>query len=779
MARHYPRMRTALTYTILLMGLIAIALSIITGKVYQQTILDNERISITELVKLDVDEQLTDLYENSKTLGLSVYKSQVFKSAFSAKPMDIEKIRTQLDSRFHQYFVTADVIQLEKIYLFDAEMQLITMSSEGLAVSPLQPIICDGMVRAAAKRSGPIRLKPIDDVCLYEKRAHFAVLMPFGGLIPKGYLLIVANPAHNLKKIETALGFPVQLKDADGYVEYQSQNWPQSQYALESSLLADFKLLTSNNEVALHVSAARNLQKLNAKLVDTQLVVIVLTIVITLVAGVVALWFLRLSALQPMQQLGAQVNKISQDNTYLGEQIEISGVPEIMELAAGFNHMTSDLRMLYNDLLNSNLKLTNEIDERMEAEQALQHAHAELEVRIKERTAELEQMSKYAEAANDAKTEFLSRMSHELRTPLSAIIGFAQLLLAAQLEHVSEEQRKYIEHILHAGTHLLELINEVLDLARVESGQLKLQLEAVQLDGVLDDALVLIEPIAIARNIAIEFDKQNLAATLVAADRSRLKQIFLNLLSNAIKYNRTDGKVIVEVFAEQDGNIRIAITDTGTGLSAEQQQKLFIPFSRLDADTRQVEGTGIGLTISKRLVELMGGQIGVQSQPGNGTTFWFTLQSAGHETLDATNTINLAEKRELYKSSNNKTFRILVVEDNELNQELLEALLEEYGYQYDIAGNGEKAIELFKQQDYDLILMDVHMPVLNGFQTTEIIRQNEQDKQRIPIIAVTANAMKGDRDKCLSAGMDDYIEKPFDFVKFDQKIQKWLNRKSA
>jgi EAL domain-containing protein (putative c-di-GMP-specific phosphodiesterase class I)/signal transduction histidine kinase/CheY-like chemotaxis protein/HPt (histidine-containing phosphotransfer) domain-containing protein len=376
-----------------------------------------------------------------------------------------------------------------------------------------------------------------------------------------------------------------------------------------------------------------------------------------------------------------------------------------------------------------------------------------------------------AETASAAKSEFLSSMSHELRTPLNAILGFSQLF-----EYDKSANRRQLENaqeINSAGKHLLTLIDQVLDLSKIESGRLDLSMEPVSLWHVLQESISWVEPLAKNHGIKLNRDIGVDAQQNVQADAIRLKQIFLNLLSNAIKYNRQGGTVSVVHEHSADGRIRVGIRDTGTGLSDELRSKLFQPFNRLGAEYSLVEGTGIGLVITRQLANLMHGELDVESRVGVGSTFWVTL-----ETADAPAIVKVSlpvDNTPITRSpSQARALRILVAEDNTINRELMSAQLEALGYVAEYVENGALALLQCQQQEYDLLLTDIRMPVMDGYQLIDEIRRLEVDtSRRLPIVAVTANALEGDLQKYREIGADDVISKPVELELLRRTIKKW------
>ena len=394
-------------------------------------------------------------------------------------------------------------------------------------------------------------------------------------------------------------------------------------------------------------------------------------------------------------------------------------------------------------------------------------ARKQAEEARQEMNAELSRAKLLAEKANLAKSDFLSNMSHELRSPLNAILGFAQLLDSGEPTPTSN-QKESVDQILQAGWYLLELINEILDLSLIESGKLSLSLEAVSLAEVLDDCRAMIEPQAQKSGIRLLLPTGD-NPFFINADRTRLKQVFINLLSNAIKYNRVGGTVEVTCSLDESKLTRVSFSDTGEGLSAEKLAQLFQPFNRLGQEAGIEEGTGIGLVVSKRLVELMGGQIGVESVVGVGSVFWVELDSAtaGELVADAIDPKLMALS---VPDPGLPVQTLLCVEDNPANLMLVERLL---ARRPDIrlltARNGPRGIEIARAAKPDAILMDINLPGISGLVALRILA-DDPSTAGIPVIALSANAMPRDIEKGLEAGFFRYLTKPIKVDEFMETV---------
>ena len=406
-----------------------------------------------------------------------------------------------------------------------------------------------------------------------------------------------------------------------------------------------------------------------------------------------------------------------------------------------------------------------------------EHWQAQANTKLLEiRAAELETARNLAESANHAKSDFLANMSHEIRTPMYGIVGAIEQLLKVDL---GAQNRELAETVSTSASVLLDLIDEVLDFSKIEAGSLTLQTVGFDLTDVAGRLMEVFSGRAADKGVKLEIEVAEGIPGRLLGDPARLLQVLINLVGNAVKFTE-DGRVDVNIaprgYDDSRTRIHFVVTDTGIGIPLDLQDHLFDAFTQADSSaTRRFGGTGLGLAISKRIVELMGGEIEFESAPGTGSSFYFTLpferQATDEVSLElAANVLRpVAQKRRPRRS-----FRILLVEDNPVNQMVASKQLELLGYQADTADDGLQALEALEANDYDLVLMDCQMPELDGYEATRRIRQRESDKKHTPIVAMTAHAVKGDREKCLATGMDDYLAKPFLEGDLETMLDRWL-----
>jgi PAS domain S-box-containing protein len=420
------------------------------------------------------------------------------------------------------------------------------------------------------------------------------------------------------------------------------------------------------------------------------------------------------------------------------------------------------------------IALQRDVTERKRVETEIQRYAREL----KQKNQALVAALAAARESTELKSRFLANMSHEIRTPMNGIIGMIDLLLTTKL---NIEQQEYADSVRLSANSLLVVINDILDISRIEAGKLELDCVSFDLKTLVEEAVSPLAVTANSKGIRLQCDVARGIPNCVFGDPARIRQVITNLVGNAVKFT-DEGRVIVTVgiseATAETVSIQVAVKDTGIGIPDDQCARLFHRFSQADnSSKRKHGGSGLGLAISRELVELMGGRIGVETEAGKGSMFWFTLTLP----TERLHTPLLSEQSEdvFDLPAKPATKRILVAEDNEVNRRIALRILEKSGFEAEAVGNGRLALEALKKDHYDLVLMDVQMPDMDGFETTTAIRKLDTAVREIPIIAMTANAMSGDRERCIASGMDDYISKPVNLSQLRSTLERWIQKNAT
>jgi signal transduction histidine kinase/ActR/RegA family two-component response regulator len=524
----------------------------------------------------------------------------------------------------------------------------------------------------------------------------------------------------------------------------------------------------------------RELENVSRDTRNQQYLNIIVFLLVVILSFILVSIIISRSVTHPLQKAAALAGAMAEGD--LSRKLDIRQQDEIGGLARAMNIMAEKIEASYAQLEQkvadrtasleeTNKKLREEISERKRTE-----------AELKQTRDKLVETARLAEEANKSKSEFLANMSHEIRTPLTGVIGMTEMLLNTRL---SPEQQDYIESINVSGETLLAIINDILDISKIEAGEFNLGSAPFDLEKSVKDVVRIFTPQANKKGLDFQAHFPPGSIYRVIGDQVRFRQIIFNLVGNALKFTH-EGKIEIRVepgqVNENSGQFHIEVEDTGIGIEPQFMENIFKKFTQADgSDTRKYGGTGLGLSITRQLVEIMGGSIDVESTPGQGSLFRLILPLKLDTESDLTVPVPAAGKLEQGKpidafDRNAAPLNILLAEDNKINQKLIAAIIKKAGYNIDIVENGKAAVEKVKSDSYDLVLMDIQMPEMNGLDATKAVR--EAGFRELPIIAMTASAFAKDRKMCLEAGMNDFIAKPLKQAELLDIISKWMDKRT-
>ena len=572
--------------------------------------------------------------------------------------------------------------------------------------------------------------------------------------------------------------FAFYSKD-DGAVHFKKKLDYSDEIIYDRHSITVYQPIIFDNEEIGTIVLQSNLNPLWANFRSNSLIIVGITIIASLTSLLITTRLQRFIS-KPILTL-ADLAKTGYEKRDFSQRANQKSNDEIGTLIHAFNRMLDEIQ--------------TEMDERIKAQKELMNHRDHLEEIINERTSELKMsnrrlevavekanlMAKQADEANKAKSEFLANMSHEIRTPMNAIIGFSELLAEEELD---ETQHSFLNTIMNSSKSLLQLINDILDFSKIEAGKLQTEIIECNLQEFLGDINSFLRPLAMEKGLQFDVRKCGKLPVRILTDPVRVRQCLVNLVGNSIKFT-SRGHVFINVstesYAEAD-YLKLEVEDSGVGIPKEKQDSIFGAFQQADGSTtRKFGGTGLGLTITKQLTELLGGQLSLTSIPDEGSVFTILLPLGSRleemeSQYDMIEDITASLQKENAEQPETTKAKILIAEDAQANQDLIRILLQRRGHDVTIVENGQEAIEAIQSSAYDLIFMDMMMPVMNGYDATKKLRAKGCT---LPIIALTANAMKGDNLKCFEAGCDEYISKPIDRKQLEEILNSFLNQKKT
>ena len=705
---------------ILMMAVSGIGLLAYTSLQYQNLIQENKTRSVRQFLQNQVTHLLASSQRQIINVAMELQSKKALRDALRHK--NIQQVTRTLDNQFNQYLFTTGGITLNRIYAFDAGLNLITGSSKGMIHENVSHVMCNSIIDAASVRRGAERLKSLALLCDHKKTGHLGVLVSVGGFKVTGYLLYVVDATSILSDLGDRLGMATQILNPDGSVAHITSEWEAvAQGAAENHLHISHTVTNEFKQPVAYIQVVHDLRDFNAAIGSLQQSSVYTALLIFGIALLMS-FLLMHAVLKALRSIKESTNRLREGDCQTVSRTRFS---EFNVLIDAFNSMATDISALI---------------------QKLNSAKHD------------------SEQANRAKSVFLANMSHEIRTPMNAVLGYTQILLRDR--ELPAQYRRSIESVEKAGNHLLGLINDILDLSKIEAGVVELHPVDFNLHELISGMDDMFKFRCKQSGLVWKLDNRLRGNGLVHADQNKLRQILVNFLGNAVKFTE-HGSVTLRV-SNEDDKYYFEVKDTGMGISSSEMLDVLKPFQQAEAGIRK-GGTGLGLAISKRQLEIMGSELNIASEPEKGSSFSFTIN------LPPANkaiTVSRQERRnsQLYLQPG-YSVNALVVDDVEDNREVLYHLLEKTGVDVRSAINGKDAVQKINEKVPDIVFMDIRMPLMSG---TEAMRHIKNKYQNVICVAVTSSVLYHERSRYLAQGFDDLVGKPFRFEQIITCMEKYL-----
>ena len=727
--------RTYLYITVTLMGILGLLLALATGNIYREVTLNNNQQIITNLVNRQLTQLSDSLAEEMRELATSLISENEF--SHKTKSNNKNVIQDLLTKQFQRQFSDEGQIKLTGIAIYSVDFsQIQNVIKDDKA--PERNIACKKLLTEATTRTGIHKTKTYFTYCNYKNSPYFALLTPIGGLRPYAFLYLESDPSPVFPPLRNSIGLPIQIMTDNNKLMYESDEWEES-HTNQNTISFDYALTQETDSPKLQINVANNNKSLNMKLEKTRNAVMLIALLVTLITALIITWIIQTTVVTPIRTLSDQLKSLKIDRKQLGKRVSVSGNSEVNILASEFNSMTVELSEAY---------------------------------------SELEIFAKKEKNSNDAKSAFLANMTHEIRTPLTAIIGFSKVLQSGNPS--PEKLKKSTNIIVKNSEHLLQIINDILDLSKIEENMLEISKNEISLYQLLQDVNNIIAQSILDKKLSFVIHYTYPLPKFITTDEIRLKQILINLLANAKKFTDKGHVYLYASYTTESNTVNFCVEDTGIGLSSSQQKTIFNAFTQADSSTtKKFGGTGLGLSISRILSQKLGheenGELVVKSELGHGSQFSFSIDPGEKNNLTLCSDLNsfIVEDELEYDFDNQLQVsgNILLVEDTIDNQELIGTILKDVGASVSYANNGQEALDLCQEEVFDLILMDMQMPIMGGLEAVTTLRSRDYNGA---IVMLTANAFEKEKQACISAGCDNFLMKPLDINALFDNIEKYL-----